>query len=107
MPSALADFRQVLEEMFMFDQADLDFGLYRILRARRDEFRTFINNDLLPQVQSTLESVRTGDKATLQLQLDEAIKGSKALGFDPDTAPRVIELRAKLAEAIDVNAVAD
>jgi adenine-specific DNA-methyltransferase len=99
--SALDKFRRVLEEMFMFDQADLDFGLYRILRARREEFRSFINNDLLPQVRESLAETQTGDYADLQKQLAEAVKQAQALGVDAELTPRVVELRAKVAQAAD------
>ena len=30
-------FKQLLAELFMFDQADLDFGIYRIMNAKREE----------------------------------------------------------------------
>ena len=37
-------------EFFQLDQADLDFGIYRIMNARRDEINRFLASDLLPQV---------------------------------------------------------
>jgi len=33
----LDKFKKLLAELFMFDQADLDFGIYRIMNAKRDE----------------------------------------------------------------------
>jgi len=38
-----------LAELFQLDQADLDFGIYRIMNARRDEITRFLERDLLPQ----------------------------------------------------------
>lgn len=32
----------ILREMFQFDQSDLDFGIYRIMRMKRDEVNRFI-----------------------------------------------------------------
>ena len=37
-----------LKEMFQMDQADLDFGIYRIMNAKRDEISQFLEQDLLP-----------------------------------------------------------
>ncbi len=42
--------KRILDELFMFDQADLDFGIYRIMNVRRAEIRRFLDDDLLPGV---------------------------------------------------------
>ena len=39
-----------LSELFQLDQADLDFGIYRIMNARRHEINRFLEKNLLPQV---------------------------------------------------------
>jgi hypothetical protein len=36
-----------LAEMFQFDQADLDFGIYRIMNYKRDEIKRFLEEDLM------------------------------------------------------------
>ena len=43
-----------LTEMFQFDQADLDFGIYRIMNYKRDEIRRFLENDLMSQISEKL-----------------------------------------------------
>ena len=48
-----------LEEIFMMDHAELDFGIYRIMNQKRGEIKHFLENDLLPQVRQVLE----GDNA--------------------------------------------
>lgn len=50
MPTNLEKFRNLLEELFQLDQADLDFGIYRIMNTKREEIVRFLNTDLLPQV---------------------------------------------------------
>jgi adenine-specific DNA-methyltransferase len=40
----------ILREMFQFDQADLDFGIYRIMRMKRDEINRFIEEELPAQI---------------------------------------------------------
>lgn len=54
-------FRSLLRELFMFDRADLDFGIYRIMNAKREEIERFLEKDLLPQVREILEKA-TGSK---------------------------------------------
>lgn len=45
-----------LREMFQMDQVDLDFGIYRIMNAKRDEISQFLEQDLLPTLRTTLQS---------------------------------------------------
>lgn len=93
----------LLQELFQLDQADLDFGVYRIMNARRNEINRFLTQDLLPQVGEAFNEYRSADKAVLKQELDKAIEGAKKLGFDPDTAPKVKELREKYeASSVDV-----
>ena len=39
-------FKQLLRELFQFDCADLDFGIYRIMNYKRDVIEKFITQDL-------------------------------------------------------------
>lgn len=48
-----------LKEMFQMDQADLDFGIYRIMNAKRDEITRFLEQDLLPTLRTTLEEFQS------------------------------------------------
>jgi adenine-specific DNA-methyltransferase len=42
-------FQELLRELFQFDCADLDFGIYRIMNHKREVVERFITEDL-PQV---------------------------------------------------------
>ncbi|RLB89795.1 MAG: site-specific DNA-methyltransferase [Deltaproteobacteria bacterium] len=94
-----------LAELFQLDQADLDFGIYRIMNAKREEITRFLEHDLLPQVREAFAQYKSGDKAELQKELEEAIQQAKALGADPDTLPKVKELRERLEESVDITAL--
>ena len=37
-----------LQEIFMMDHAELDFGIYRIMNQKREEINRFLEHDLLP-----------------------------------------------------------
>ncbi len=55
-----------LAELFQLDQADLDFGIYRIMNARRDEINLFLEKNLLPQVREAFGEYKSSDKAKIQ-----------------------------------------
>jgi adenine-specific DNA-methyltransferase len=95
--------KTLLKELFQLDQPDLDFGLYRIMHAKAAEVTQFLDLDLLPQVRKAFEQYQPADKAELEQELAKAIEQAQALGADPETLPKVKELRRKLAEdAVDI-----
>lgn len=105
MSANLEKLKRLLAELFQMDQADLDFGIYRIMNARRGEITRFLDQSLLPQVGEAFQHYRSADKAVLQEELDKTIEGARAAGFDPEQSPKVKELREKLAQAVDVTAL--
>ena len=91
-------FRKKLQEIFMMDHAELDFGIYRIMNHKRNQINDFLDKQLLPQVEKTLqEYVKTDD--SLQQELNKAIEGCKNLGIDPDSNPKVQQLRQQIAQS--------
>lgn len=95
--------KTLLKELFQLDQPDLDFGLYRIMRARSAEITQFLDKDLLPQVKASFAAYQPADKADIQKELDKVINAVKEADMDPEQSPKVKELRAKLAnEAVDI-----
>lgn len=98
--------KTLLRELFQLDQPDLDFGVYRILRARSAEITQFLDQDLLPQVKEAFAQYKPADKAALEKELEKAIEQARGLGVDPETTQKVKELRARLAEeAVDIDAL--
>jgi adenine-specific DNA-methyltransferase len=98
--------RVKLSELFQLDQADLDFGIYRIMNAKRDEITRFLDKDLLPQVEAAFREYKSSDRDEIKKELDKVIESVKAAGVDPEQAPKVKELRRRLAdEAVDVSAL--
>jgi len=94
-----------LKEVFMLDKAELDFGIYRIMNQKRKDIEQFLEKDLVPQVKQVLESSLSVDKLSLQKDLDEAIKLANSLGADPDTLPKVQQIKAQMGEATDMVAI--
>ncbi len=91
-----------LKEVFMLDKAELDFGIYRIMNQKRKDIEQFLEVDLVPQVQKVLSESLSVDKQALQKELDDAIKSANALGADPNTLPKVQDLKKRLGEAADM-----
>ncbi len=102
MSTQLNKLKALLRELFQLDQADLDFGIYRIMAIKRDEITRFLEQDLLPQVRSAFDQFRPADRALAEQRLDYAVNQAQALGIDPDQTPKVKELRQKLNQAVDV-----
>lgn len=103
--SAFEELQGKLREIFQLDRNDLDFGLYRIMNLKSQEVTQFIDNDLLPQVKEGLAKYVSNDNKSIQEELDKAIKAAKDLGVDPDTMPKVKELKAKLTSVFDAKKV--
>ena len=101
--------RALLREMFQLDRGDLDFGLYRIMNLKAGEITAFLDNDLLPQVQDTLQGISAEDRAKLDEELRSTLATIRELGgIDPEDTDKVKELRRQLADArADAEAEAD
>lgn len=100
-------FKAILREMFQMDQADLDFGIYRIMNAKRAEIEKYLDEDLKPQVYSEFEKYRGAGIEEKKKKLDEMKKYLKEAGADPDTAPKVLELNEEIARYGDDEALAN
>lgn len=99
MASQFEKFRNALNKMFMLDQADLDFGIYRIMNQKRDEITRYLMVTLPKQVMELLAENTSTHTVELQKQLDETIKQVQSLGYDPDSNPKVIALREEIGKA--------
>ena len=105
MSDNLKKFKNLLEELFQMDQADLDFGIYRIMNAKRDEISKFLDEDLLPQVNEELGKLEGQKKVDIQKELDETIARLSELKVDPEENEIIILLREQLAQAVDITAI--
>ena len=97
MTTAYEKLSTLLKELFQLDQADLDFGIYRIMNQKRGEITRFLDHDLLPQVKTAFEQYRPADKNVLQEKLDQASQAAATAGFDPEQSPKVKEIREQIA----------
>ena len=95
-------FIEKLQEIFMMDHAELDFGIYRIMNQKREEINRFLEHDLLPQVNDALQG-GLGDADAAKKRIDEIEKMFAGMDIEtlPESNPNVAEykkLKAQLAQ---------
>src|SRR6516225_3188699 len=101
----LDKFRSLLRDLFMLDHADLDFGVYRIMNAKRDQVTRFFDADLLPQVREALGKLQEARRSAVEGELARAKAQARALGVEPECLPKVKELRQQLVGKADTEAI--
>jgi len=87
-----------LREIFQIDRPELDFGIYRILNARAGEINDYLQNRLAEKVQAALSSGTEAQREQVARELKEKEAQYQSDGINPDTVPKVLELRQKLAQ---------
>ena len=91
-------FIATMKKVLMLDQADLDFGIYRIMNQKRDQIESYLNNDLRKQVAEAIRENASNDAETLKKQLTQLVATLTAAGMNPDDAPKVQELKERIAQ---------
>jgi len=100
MSDNLAKFQSLLRELFQFDCADLDFGIYRIMNHKRAVIERFITADLPQAITEELERGALAKQAQAVQELEAARKkvlealGDDALDAQGDLAEKYRETRA-------------
>jgi len=92
------DLVKKLKEIFQIDRPELDFGVYRILNCRAGEINDYLENRLKAKVAESLAASGAANMESLQKELHEKEAQYRADGINPDTVPKVLEIREKLAQ---------
>lgn len=78
-------FRELLNEIFQFDLADLDFGLYRVLRRRQEAIEQYFMSTLPQRLAEYLKELEVQNRTNLETQLaelrQEIRRQQRSLGF--------------------------
>ena len=74
----LARFQALLRELFQFDCADLDFGIYRIMNHKRDAVERFITEQLPASVAAELDGGPLAQQAQASAKLGEVAQRVRA-----------------------------
>ena len=90
----IAKFQNLLRELFQFDCADLDFGIYRIMNHKRNAIEKFIVEQLPGAVAAELDRGPLAQQVQADAALEQARRGVEtALGAD------AIDADGRLADA--------
>jgi len=97
--------KEKLKEIFQLDQADLDFGIYRILNTKAEEIERYLDKDLKKQVKEILSDASTDDLEEVRDQIAQIEQEAKKYKADPNDNAEYIELKARLAGSVDLDAL--
>ena len=110
MSDGLKKLRALIHELFQFDDADLDFGIYRILRLRRQEVERFLEHDLVGRVQRAFAYYKSVDRASEEEALRSTIADLRKYRVpeaDIETNAAVVEHKKSIAMAASHEALQD
>lgn len=91
-------FIATMKKVLMLDQADLDFGIYRIMNQKRDQIESYLNKDLRKQVTKAIRENTSNGAEELKKELASLVSTLTAAGMNPDDAPKVKELKERIAQ---------
>ena len=102
-------FKKKLEEIFMMDHAELDFGIYRIMNQKRTDIQRFLDSELLPQVKQVLEGNNGGEADKAKKRMEEI---AASVGGNIEVLPKGTPMRdeydkleAQLAQSADTESM--
>lgn len=98
-------FRETLAEMLQLNQADLNFGIYRIMNQKRKDIEAFLKNRLVPEVTAILKANANDDTEKLKQELHKLEATLHAAGVNPDESTKVQDLKSKIAAGTDISAM--
>lgn len=82
MNATLDMFRSTLRSMFMIDSAEeLDFGIYRIMRIKKQEIENWLNIRLEEIVKEQITSNMSSDYGEKKVRLDEKVNSMRQEGY--------------------------
>ncbi|MEI7929627.1 MAG: hypothetical protein WCH40_13840, partial [Verrucomicrobiales bacterium] len=91
--------RAKLAELFQLDAAaELDFGIYRILNARRIEVERFLDG-LQSEVEAIIKALLADKSSTAQGEAEKLKMQLEGAGVDPATSPKYLLLQEAAARA--------
>lgn len=99
MAAQFEKFITTMKKVLMLDQADLDFGIYRIMNQKRTQIEQYLNTDLCRQVKQSISENASSDATACKNELDKLVSTLTVAGINPDESPKVKELREKIAQS--------
>ena len=95
----LAKFQSLLRDLFRFDCADLDFGIYRIMNHKRDVVERFITEQLPASISAELDSGPLAEQNKAATDLAEAAQSIRSVAPDAIDEQGVLAEQFRISEA--------
>ena len=95
----LAQFQSLLRDLFQFDCADLDFGIYRIMNQKRDAVERFIFEHLPVSVAAELDSGPLAEQDKAATDLAQAAESIRSVAPDAIDENGVLAEQFRISEA--------
>lgn len=89
--------KEVLNEIFELNKADLDFGIYRIMNQKRKQVNEFIETQLPELIKEALNETQSSDKTVAEQELKTLQKNLDDAGITYDESPKYKLLKERLA----------
>lgn len=87
--------QSLLRELFQFDSADLDFGIYAVMNHKRDHVERFIQHDLLDAIAQGLQLQSEAQQASARAEFDQARQELQA-----EYGDKAFDAQGNLAKAV-------
>ena len=89
---------KILTEMFQFDQADLDFGIYRIMNQKRDRIEEFMNEELFSKIEKSIEPLKSNINQSKVSKIENKISTLVSMNDDGSFNNKIMELKEEMEE---------
>ena len=88
--------KDVLNDIFELNKADLDFGIYRIMNQKRKQVNEFIENQLPEDIKQALSETQSSDKTEIENELKTLKKTLDDAGIVAEESPKYKTLKERL-----------
>ena len=86
----------LMQAMFQLDQPDLDFGLYRIMHAKREQIELFLGTEFDQLIDRVFANRGARHEEEAKKEYETAKQQAIEFGApDPEVAPKVLQARAR------------
>jgi adenine-specific DNA-methyltransferase len=89
--------KDVLNEIFELNKADLDFGIYRIMNQKRKQVNEFIEKQLPEDIKQALSETQSSDKTEIENELKTLKKNLDDAGILAEESPKYKTLMERLS----------
>jgi adenine-specific DNA-methyltransferase len=88
--------KDVLNDIFELNKADLDFGIYRIMNQKRKQVNEFIDKHLPEDIKQALSETQSTDKTEIENELKTLKKNLDDAGIVAEESPKYNILKERL-----------